>query len=128
MNPDSRYMETTRIEGLTLYDIERKPRQVVRRAAPRASTRRARVWPHLTAFPQVSRDEAGPIVCKIATSALNIELTCPICLGICKQTTIVKEVRRRGGSDLLHTLPSRSRSPATGLAPHSVSIASAGTV
>lgn len=56
-------------------------------------------------------------MCKIATSALNIELTCPICLGICKQTTIVKEVRRVGPQPALPLVPAHpARAP-----PHAVS-------
>lgn len=68
MNEDSAWEEPLEIEGLTLYDIHREP--------------------------VVQNKTEGAVVSRPARS-INMELTCPVCLGILHNTMIVMECLHR---------------------------------
>ena len=60
-NPVSEWREQTLIPGLTMFDIEREPRPTV----------------------------TDNVTLTLKVRMLNVELTCPICLGILQDTEIV---------------------------------------
>jgi len=68
-NPHSAYDELTEVNGLTLYDLHREPRPVLEGDA---SDYRKEKW----TLDQELR----------SVRAINVELTCPICLGILQNT------------------------------------------
>uniref|UniRef100_A0A7S2UQJ8 RING-type E3 ubiquitin transferase n=1 Tax=Attheya septentrionalis TaxID=420275 RepID=A0A7S2UQJ8_9STRA len=68
LNPISKWEEQIEIQGLTLFDIHRKPRKV-------------------------NRDNDAII--KIPLKVLSAEFQCPICLGYMKKTCIVMECLHR---------------------------------
>uniref|UniRef100_A0A7S2H2F0 RING-type E3 ubiquitin transferase n=1 Tax=Octactis speculum TaxID=3111310 RepID=A0A7S2H2F0_9STRA len=74
MNEESTWLEPVEVDGLTLYDINREPRRQLY-AKDAVVTRHAR--------------------------SINMELTCPICLGILHSTMIVMECLHRFCSECI---------------------------
>lgn len=70
-NPHSAWEELTEVNGLTLYDLHREPRPMLEGDA---SDYRKEKW---------SLDQELRSV-----RAINVELTCPICLGILQNTVL----------------------------------------
>jgi len=73
-NPCSQWEEHVEVKGLTMYDIHRKPR---------------------------TRDPDAKSTVNIRLPALNTELTCPICLGILRDTMLVMECAHRFCSECI---------------------------
>lgn len=93
MAAPSRYAEQVVIPGLTLYDIHRAPRKLVRRAM--GFTQPAPPAAVLSGARSPCRQIEDPdVLCKIPFRTLNAELQCPVCMSICKNATIVMEVRQ----------------------------------
>jgi len=65
-NPASKYEEETVVDGLTLFEVEREPRAIVKTGTT-----------------------------TIAIRSLNADITCPICLGIMHGTHVVKHCLHR---------------------------------
>jgi hypothetical protein len=88
LTKNARYQEAEKIEGLTMFDLERKPRTKVNPFYLRPSPFPTHIcWcPFLTTQITESRTQT------LSTRSLNADLTCPICLGILQNTHIVAEV------------------------------------
>ena len=82
-NPKSKYKEEEKIAGLTLYDIERKPRPKVKPLQ----------FIQAMSCTKFVSQVTGPRTQTLSTRKLNAEFTCPICLGILHNTQIVSQVQ-----------------------------------
>ena len=113
-NEDSAYEEQTEIEGLTMYDIYREPRQQVcagmaacdgvRRWRAGSGRNERERWKNLihiaihsialppSNLPTPPQITDKNIIVNRGLRSINSELTCPICLGILHSTMIVMEV------------------------------------
>ena len=74
LNPLSKYEEPVHVDGLTLYDIHRKPRNVVGHNAVEGRT---------------------CTMVKLPIGKVKSEFHCPVCLKLMKKTTIVMECLHR---------------------------------
>ena len=80
-HPTSEYQEYVEIPGLTLYDIHRKPREVLRGRNEKDD--------------DTSGDNDAPLMLKLHLNNMKSEFHCPICLSFMVKTTIVMECLHR---------------------------------
>ena len=84
-HPTSEYEEYVEVPGLTLYDIHRKPRQVLE--GPKSD--------------ESNISKAEPLILRIPLNKVRSEFNCPICLKVMVKTTIVMECLHRFCADCI---------------------------